>query len=95
MRSLMIALLALLALAACKKPDRFDKAIAETKQFRDRICACADAACVNTAYAAYAAFLERTKQDAGDAKPSEAQDYRGRVAANELQTCRYRTLAGK
>jgi hypothetical protein len=92
MRSL---ILALALVAACKKPDRFDKAIRETKLFRDRICACTDAACVNTAYAEYTAFLDRTKHDASGARPSEAQDYKGRVVANELQTCRYKRLAGR
>lgn len=72
-----------------KGGDRFDEILAELAKFRDEMCACKDAACVDKVSEARLAY-KKTMRDKleKNAKPSAEQDKKGKAIEAELQACR-------
>lgn len=87
-----ILALAIVTAVGCRQ-DPFEAALAETRRFRDRMCACADKACVDAVATSYRAWRTRTRASAGGERPTSGQDYQGRVLHAELEACRRTKLA--
>jgi hypothetical protein len=89
MRKLLILAAFVTALGACDKQDRFDEVLGEMEGFKSRMCACTDKACTDDVQDAWREYRKTLRDKVGEeAKPSDAQDKRGRALEEELRTCR-------
>ncbi len=86
--------LAAVLVLGCRGSDKLDKALDEQRRLKDRMCACPDKACADAVDADYTAWRTRTREAAGTDRPSESQDYKGRVIRDELDACRRTKRAG-
>jgi len=82
--------LAVIVLAACggTKQDKFDEALVAMDALATRMCACTDAACTTKVQADLGELRLGFKDALGKAKPSAAQDKRGREIEERMRTCR-------
>ena len=89
MRNFIIVASLLAGLSGCGKKDKFDEVLGEMGGFKDKMCACPDKACVDKVQDEWRVFRKGMKEKVGkDAKPSEAQDKRGRELDEEMRKCR-------
>lgn len=89
MRNFMIVASLLVGLGGCGKKDKFDEVLGEMGSFKDKMCACADKACVDKVQDEWKVYRKGMKEKVGkDAKPNEAQDKKGRELDDEMRKCR-------
>jgi hypothetical protein len=71
------------------KADKFDEILAQLEKFKIEMCACKDVACADRVLDARRDY-RKTMRDSLDknAKPSDAQDAKGKAFESELQACR-------
>ena len=87
MKHFMIIATAVLALGACK--GKYDKAMAEGEDIRDRMCACTDAACAEKVSADYKAWKAGNKS-LKDEKPSKEQEQKGEAIVEAYRACAHK-----
>jgi hypothetical protein len=86
MYKLIIIVLAVFALAACK--DKYDSAISDISDFKDKMCACQDSACTQKVQEEYRAWRRSMREKFGkDDKPSKEQDQKFRSLVSGLESC--------
>lgn len=94
MRNFIIVASALVGLAGfsgCGKKDKFDEVLGEMGTIKDKMCACTDKACVDKVQDEWKAYRKSMKDKMDkDAKPSEAQDKKGRELDDAMRTCRHK-----
>ncbi len=83
------AFAAMLLVGACHSNDKFDDALAQFTTFRDRMCACTDAACADKVQTEWRSYRDSIVEKVGrDAKPNAAQENKGRALQEEMRGCR-------
>jgi hypothetical protein len=78
--------LGIAASGGCK--NKFDKAISEMGDWRDKMCACTDKACADQVNQAWREWRGATKRSLKPDKPTQEQDYEWEQAQSELEKCR-------
>lgn len=96
----MLAIVVGLAIMGCggreaANADKFDAILAQLEKFKTEMCACKDSACVSRVTDARREY-KRTMRDKldKDAKPTAAQDQKGKAVEAELQACRKKLASG-
>jgi hypothetical protein len=92
MRNWMIAALCTMSLAACGK-SKFEKAMAEEGDYKDKLCACTDKDCTEKVWKDYKAWDDKAKNDftEDDIKNvSEDQMKRAEKQDEELKACHHK-----
>lgn len=71
------------------KADKFDEILAQLEKLKNEMCACTDVACAERVSEARRDY-KKTMRDKLDknAKPTAAQDSKGKAFEAELQACR-------
>ena len=96
----MLAIVVGLAVTGCgREPanaDKFDAILAQLEKFKTEMCACKDTACVSRVAEARREY-KRTMRDRldKDARPTAAQDQKGKAVEAELQACRKKLTAAE
>jgi hypothetical protein len=85
MSRLSLVLCMLVAVAGCK--DKWDKALAETEAFKDRMCACKDQACVDAVNKDVDEWTEALKAKIKEDKPPDKVMEEGRKIKKEMREC--------
>ena len=70
----------------CK--SKFDKAVSEMGDWRDKMCACPDKACADEVHKDWREWRGLTKRSLKGEKPSKDQDDGWTNAQSELEKCR-------
>lgn len=89
MRTLAIVLGLVVGCGDSKTPDKFDEILGQLEKFKTEMCACTDAACADRVLDARREY-KKTMRDSLDAnaKPTDAQDKKGKAFEAELLSCR-------
>lgn len=91
MRTALLVTSLVLALTSCKTKDKYDEVLDDLEAFAARMCACTDKACgdkvQNDARAYKLTIQDRIGRDS-KAKPSGAQEAKGRAADEKMRACR-------
>jgi hypothetical protein len=91
MRIALMATSLVLALTSCATKDKYDEVLDDLEALASRMCACTDKACGDTvqedARAYKLTIQDRIGRDS-KAKPSDAQDAKGRAADDRMRACR-------
>jgi hypothetical protein len=77
--------IAVCALGACK--NKFDQALSELADLKDRMCACQDRACTDKLFGEYRAWQKSTGEKVGNDEPSQEQDEKGHKLGAALESC--------
>lgn len=89
MRNWMIAALCTMSLAACGK-SKFEKAMAEEADYKDKLCACTDKDCTDKVWKDYKAWDDKMKSEFSEddiKNVSEDQMKRAEKQDDELKAC--------
>ncbi len=81
MRHLVLAL----GMAACSN-NAWDESLDKLEALKDRLCACADVACVRKQKGQVDAFVDKRRYSTRE-QPSDAQQRRNNALINEIATC--------
>ena len=91
-----VAALALLTFAGCKKSGGGSNAVAKMTEFKDQMCKCADKACADKVAEAMTKWTQDfAKESGGDkaAKPSEEDAKKSQAIMEEYTKCQGKLMA--
>jgi len=86
MKKIGLALVLSLAASACGG-DAFDDALKQFEGFKNKMCACKDAACADKVKEDWRTWRLGLKDKLKDKKPSEAQDKKGKALDDAMDAC--------
>lgn len=85
----MVAVL-VLALAGCGKKDKLDQALSDFEGWKDKVCACKDAACAEKEFEGYKAWEDKMEKELGDVDKEKNKEKLEKFEAveKEMKACR-------
>jgi len=91
MRTALLVTSLVLALTSCKTKDKYDEVLDDLEGLASRMCACTDKTCgdkVQDDARAYKLTIQDRIGRDSKAKPSDAQEAKGRAADDKMRACR-------